>query len=192
MENLYRICVKIYGTEPTLPAQDADLFVPIFHEWIRDRALDVVALDVADYAHVPDSPGIMLVAHEVSFALDRADGEFGVLAQRRTPFQGHAVDAIEATIRQAMTVAARLQQDRRLAGRLAFDAARLRIEANDRLLVPNSDDGYEAFAPLVQTAVERIFDGLSVTIARITNDPRDRLAVEVRVDTEADLGELAA
>ena len=59
---LQRICVKLYAPEPGIGDQD---FVPIFHDWIRDQSLaNLVLFDVADYAHVPESPGIVLVTHE--------------------------------------------------------------------------------------------------------------------------------
>ena len=39
-------------------------FIPIFHEWIKSRRLeDEVMIDVADYSHVPDGPGVILVGH---------------------------------------------------------------------------------------------------------------------------------
>ena len=178
---LYRICVKCYASEYTVE-NDAELFVPIFHEWIRERALDLVMLDVADYAHAPDSPGIVLVCHEASFALDRSDGRLGLLGQRRLPFDGSASEGIAETLRQTLAVAARLEEDPRVRGKLSFDPARLRIEANDRLLAPNSNDGYRDFAPLVRQAVGTAFGIAEPALEKIDNDPRDRLAVFVRLD----------
>ncbi len=192
VDDFYRVCVKIYASEHAIE-DDAALFVPIFHEWIRDRALDLVALDVADYAHAPESPGIMLVCHEVSFSLDRADGTFGLLAQRRTPIAGTAVDAIATTIRQALGIGARLEGDPRVAGKLKFDPSTLRIEANDRLLIPNSDAGYTRFGHLVREAVGSVLGGEDATVVRVANDPRDRLAVDVSVHgTSSDIRELSS
>ena len=95
IEGLQRICLKLYAAEPGISDQ---VFVPIFHDWIRDQALeDLVLFDVADYAHVPESPGIVLVTHEASFSLDRSDGLFGLLAQRRVDGSGVAADMIATT-----------------------------------------------------------------------------------------------
>ena len=59
-----RVCVKLYAEDRGIGDQT---FVPIFHEWIRDQALEgLVLFDVADYAHVPDSPGIVLVTYEIT------------------------------------------------------------------------------------------------------------------------------
>jgi hypothetical protein len=103
MDRLYRVCVKIFAAEHKIE-DDAALFVPIFHEWIRDQVLDLVVLDVADYAHAPESPGIMLVCHEASFSLDRSDGRLGIVVQRRTPVDRGPVEAVASTMRLAVKV----------------------------------------------------------------------------------------
>ncbi|HUE97146.1 MAG TPA: hypothetical protein VMN39_10825 [Longimicrobiaceae bacterium] len=193
LDGFFRVCVKLYSPEPKGIESDAAAFVPIFHEWIREGTLDLVLFDVADYAHAPDSPGIMLVTHEASFALDRSDGRFGLFVQRRTPIEGDAVHAIAATLRHAIQVACMLERDPRLEGRLKFDAARPRIEANDRLRVPNTDEGFRTFAPAVQAALGAVYPGREIRIARVENDPRDRLTLDVRVAAEQGAGsELAA
>lgn len=191
MDGLHRVCVKIYASEHQIE-DDAALFVPIFHEWIRNCVLDLVMLDVADYAHVPESPGIMLVCHEASFSLDRSDGRFGLLVQRRTPLEAGAVDVISSTIRLAFEVAARLERDPRVSGKVRFDPSRLRLEANDRLLAPNSDDGYESFGPLVRKAARVAYGGSAPIVERVYNDPRDRLAVDVMLESAADVQEQLA
>jgi hypothetical protein len=182
----HRVCVKLYSPEATNSREDAAAFVPVFHDWIREQVLDVVLIDVADYAHVPDSPGIMLVSHEASFALDRSDGRFGLQVQRRTPVEGTPSDAIAATLRHALQAAGLLERDRRLAGRLAFDSANPRIEANDRLRVSNTEAGFELFEPIVREAVAAVYPGAAVSASRIENDPRDRLAVQVRTSQNGD------
>jgi hypothetical protein len=178
IEQPQRVCVKLYSTEPGIPDST---FVPIFHEWIRGRALGMVLLDVADYTHVPDSPGVMLIAHETTFSLDRSDGRFGLLAQQRRPIVGNADDAIATTLRQALLVADRLEADRRLAGRLAFDRTSIRIEANDRLRSPNSEIGFAAFEPWARTGVSRVYPHASIRAIPLAAPPRERLAIDVEI-----------
>ena len=179
IERLQRVCAKLYAAEPDGVGDEA--FVPIFHEWIRKRALDAVLLDVADYTHAPDSPGVVLVGHDATYALDRSDGRFGLLVQRRRPVDGDSTAAIVAALRGLVAVADRLESDRRLRGRLTFDRTSIRIEANDRLLSPNTDAGFEAFKPLVSDAVARVFPEAPGIATRVDNDPRNRLAVDVRL-----------
>jgi hypothetical protein len=179
--DFHRICVKLYAPEPAGITDDAAAYVPIFHQWIRDQVLDVVAIDVADYAHVPSSPGIMLVAHEVAFALDRSDGRFGLLAQRRTPIEGGPAQAVATTLRQAIAVAERLEREPSLGGQLQFDKSAPRVESNDRLRAPNTSEGYAVFEPIVREGVRAVYPGSEVVLGPVVNDPRDRLAIEVRV-----------
>jgi hypothetical protein len=183
MNQLSRVCVKVYAPDPGRAIDEAAVYVPIFHEWIRKGDLGVVAIDVTDYAHVPDSPGIMLVAHEIAFSLDRADGRFGLLGQRRTPIEGGAVASITTSLRQVLNFAERLQAEPQLNGVLNFDFSTVRIESNDRLNGPNTDEGYASFEPAVREALSIAFPGSTVAISRVQNDPRDRLAVEATIRT---------
>jgi len=64
-------------------------------------------------------------------------------------------------------------------GSLQFDRGRIRIEANDRLRAPNSDDGFVTFKPIVEAAAQRLSETSVIVVERAVNDPRDRLAVEV-------------
>lgn len=179
MKDLYRVCVKIYAPEPEGIAGDAATFMPIFHEWFREDSLGLVMIDVADYAHAPDSPGIMLVTYETSFALDRSDGRFGLLAQRRTRFPGDSEAAIAETLRQTLLVADKLEQDPRLTGKLRFDRSRIRIESNDRLRAPNTEAAFEEFSPVARDAVSSVFPDRELAVSRVSNDPRDRLSIQL-------------
>jgi hypothetical protein len=178
IENLQRVCVKIYATEANVGDQE---FVPIFHEWIRNHAIEgLVLFDVADYAHVPESPGVVLVAHEAHFALDRSDGRYGLLVQRRVDLGAPSTEVIATTVEQALQVVDKLESDPRLAGRLRFDRTTMRVEANDRLRAPNTDEGWRAFEPVVKSALARV-RGADARVQRVRNDPRDRLAADVEV-----------
>jgi hypothetical protein len=180
--HLYRYWAKVYAREPHTLDDTSAALVLVFHRWIRERALPAVMLDVADYAHVPEGPGVILVCHEVSFALDASDGRLGLAAQRRRPGEGGtagAVGVLAATLRQVREVADRLQREPSLEGRLRFDSSVVRVEINDRLWAPNTSDAFAAVAPLVQRAAATAFPGASPAVARLANDPRERLAVEI-------------
>jgi hypothetical protein len=183
IEDLQRICVKLYAPDPGVGDQ---AFIPIFHQWIRDRTIgNLVLFDVADYAHVPESPGVVLVTHEASFSLDRSDGLFGLLAQRRVNGSEGAADMIATTLQQVLQVAAKLEEDPRLGGKLEFDRSRIMVEANDRLRAPNTDEGYRALEPVVSTAIKAVFSDSTLRVTRVNNDPRDRLAADVSVEIAA-------
>src|SRR5262245_30245094 len=176
MKEVGRLTVKIFSPEPAVPDEQ---FVPIFHKWIRTRALgNVLLLDVADYTHVPEGPGVVLVGHDTTFSLDRSNGQFGLLAQRRRPFGGDPVDGVVATLEALFATADALERDASGAG-LRIDRARIRIEANDRLRTPNTDDGFLFLRPVVAAAAQRVFGDREIVVERVENDRRERLALDV-------------
>ena len=64
-------------------------FVPVFHNWIQDKAIDDhLLIDVADYSHILDGPGVMLVAHEGNFSLDQESLQPGIMYMRKTDIEG--------------------------------------------------------------------------------------------------------
>jgi hypothetical protein len=176
--NVRRVCAKLYAARAT--GITDDVFVPLFHEWIQKRALPGVLLDVADYTHVPDGPGVILVGHSTTFALDRGDGRFGLLAQRRRP-DSDTNTVIASVVRELLDVATILEADERVAGALVFDRSVLRIEMNDRLYARNSDAAFEDIAPLARHAIAAVLGRSPAAIERVENDPRDRLALIARL-----------
>lgn len=174
---LERVCAKVYAPEPGIP--DAD-FVPVFHDWIRRRVIGGVLLDVADYTHVPDGPGVALVGHEFTYSLDRSDGRFGLLVQRRRSTGANTEASIVATISTLLTAAEKLETHRSLRGVIKFDRSVIRVESNDRLRAPNDAEGLEMLRASSEAAVKRAFPTGEVSIHPVDDDSRNRLAVTIR------------
>ena len=75
---------------------DLELFIPVFHEWIqKDLIPNHVMVDVADYKHIPDGPGIMLISHEGNFSIDLENGEIGFLYVRKQPLKKDIINNIQ-------------------------------------------------------------------------------------------------
>ena len=74
-----KFCLK---QEPTLQPED---ILPIFQRWIQDHAIVGMLIDVIDYKHVPEGPGIVLIADEFDLAYDsrRRRNRFVLCAQAR-------------------------------------------------------------------------------------------------------------
>src|SRR5688500_6404450 len=94
-----------------------------------------------------------------------------------------AAEVIATTVRQALQVVDKLEGDPRLAVKLRFDRSNVRVEANDQLRAPNTDEGWRAFEPVVRSGVARAA-GAAARVERVRNDPRDRLAADVEVVLE--------
>src|SRR4051812_30443994 len=80
--HLDHLNVKIYATQDAR-VQWHDL-IPIFHRWIRDNVLPGTLIDVADYAHVPAGPGILLISHDAFYSVDNRENRLGFLYNQRT------------------------------------------------------------------------------------------------------------
>mgnify|MGYP001547542486 FL=1 len=175
--DLQRFCIKVFA-RPS-PQFDDEALIPIFHEWIRDGVPLGTLIDVTDYRHVPHGPGVMLIAHEANFAVDRAEGgRLGLLYQRKTVYPAAELHRrILGAAQQAVAAAQRLASDVRLEGNLAFDAGALRFIANDRLLAPNTEEAYGTLVPQLRRAAEALYGECELRPA--APDPRDRLAVDV-------------
>ena len=171
---------------------DEAIFIDIFQEWIRRRALGGILLDVADYRHVPNGPGLMLITHEINFALDQAEGRFGLLAQRKLgQAEGHPARILELAQATA-AFGALLEADPRLGGKLRLEAGGFHYIANDRLLAPNDEAGFTAVRPALEAAATALYPGQTVSLERVANHPRDRLTVAVESGTALGFADLAA
>lgn len=187
--NIDRFAVKF-------PAQATEAFdqvklIPILHGWIRNKTLPGTLLDVVDYRHVPQGPGIMLITYEVNYALDEGDGELGLYAQQKVN-QGHGSQsaAIEHVLRSTARFGALLEQEDSLGGSLKFQGDRFYFIANDRLHAPNSPEGFAALKGDLEAVAQAVYPGKSVTLTRINNDPRARLTVEVAIGESVSLESL--
>lgn len=174
--DLVRIGAKLYADAPGDLALDA--FIPLFHSWIQRRELDGVPIDVADYAHVPEGPGVMLIGHESDRSLDLGEGRPGVLYQRKREGEGALEERIAAAIRAADGLADALEADP-LAGGLRFGRDEILLRVVDRLRAPNDDATADALRPAIAAALEEVRPGRAAGITRVTADPRGPLSMRV-------------
>lgn len=184
--DINRFCIKFYA-RPGATIDEA-VFIEVFHDWIRRRKLAGVLIDVADYRHVPDGPGVMLITHEVNYSMDHTDGRFGLLAERKLgPGDGHTSRIVEL-VRSTAAFGALLESDRRVRGKLSLEGGLFHYLSNDRLLAPNNTESFARVQPDLAAAAAIIYPGQSVSISHLSNDPRDRLTLVVeagRVDMKA-------
>src|SRR5262245_7474964 len=167
--DVVRIGAKLYAENPE--AIDLEALIPLFHGWIQGGGLDGVPIDVADYAHVPDGPGVMLIGHEADRSLDLGEGRPGALYQRKRQGTGTLEERLAAAIEAADRLAAGIEADP-AAGGVRFGRDEILIRVNDRLAAPNDDATLEALRPAIGAALARVRPGRSATVARVTEDPR--------------------
>jgi len=186
-----KIDLKVLAAKRPVQLEHA---IPVFHGWIRERSLDELMVDVADYTHVPDGPGVVLVCHDAIYSLDQGGGELGLLYSRRHethPSLGAISsldDRLASVFRRALSACARLERERDLAG-LSFPGDRFELSINDRRV------GAAAAGELAQ-ALERLsgwlFAGEKPRVEVGGGGDGSRLHATVHRDRAAGIGELLA
>ena len=187
--DLERFCIKFF-TRSNAELDEANL-IAIFHEWIRLHKLKGTLIDVADYRHVPNGPGVMLITHEINYAMDHHDGQLGISAQRKLGEGATHQDRIVALARAAASFGQLLESDARVKHQLNFEGGKFHYMANDRLHAPNTDETFAALQPDIEAAAAQLYPGQTVSVTRLENDPRDRLTAVIEVGQEIDIGTLA-
>jgi hypothetical protein len=176
MNNVQHFNVKVFAT-PDSSVSWPDL-IPVFHRWIQERTVPETLIDVADYAHVPAGPGVVLVAHEAIYSVDNRNNRLGLLYNRRTALDGSGEDRLKQALNAALSAARALEQEPELGGRLRFDPRNLEVAVNDRLLAPNSQKTFEQLSPVIASVVTEQLGG-PVTLEWDSN-PRGLFRVRVR------------
>ncbi len=176
-EDLQKIAVKLFVENPA--AVRLREIVPVFHRWIQKGSVDGMLIDVADYGHLPDGPGVVLVGHEGDYSMDAMEGPLGLLYTRRQPLPGPLPDRVRSCLKAALRACAALEGDPLFEGTFRFRTGEALFLANDRLLAPNTEEAFAALRPGLESAFGALWGG-RVELARDATDPRRRLAVQVK------------
>ena len=151
----------------------------VFHRWIQDGVFPETLIDVADYSHVPAGPGVLLIGHEANYSLDNSRNRLGLLYARKTASDASAERVLDQSYDAALAACRCLEQETDFRGRLTFDPEEIEVTLNDRLLHPNTDEGWEAVRPEATDFLDRRFGG-GHTLQRVVADPRERLTFTIR------------
>lgn len=173
---MQHVNIKIFADRADIQIGDA---IAVFHQWIQDSVTPELLVDVADYQHVPDGPGVMLIGHEANYSLDETDGRLGLLYNRKAAVEGDAQAALRQAFDAALNAARLLETVTPFAGKLHFDEGDVEIIINDRLLAPNTDTTWDALRP----EIERFFTSLygeGHVVLEHRGEPRDRFRVGVQ------------
>lgn len=164
---------RIKVTFPTAgPVPDLEPAVPAFHRFIQRGLVEGLVLDVADYRHVPQGPGVLLVGHDVDYGVDERG--FSVVRKRSAgdPVSLQLRDALRMGLGALEAIADDVALD------VEVDRARFTVTAFDRSLGPVGEVAAalrEEVAPLVGELY-----GADAKVAAVEPaDPREAPAVHV-------------
>lgn len=161
--------------QPTLEPED---ILPIFQRWIQEHRVEGMLIDVIDYKHVPEGPGIVLIADEADFAYDLTDGETGLHYIRKRDLPGDLSQALQITISSALAAARALEAE--APGDIVFDFSTAKISFFDRMRYRNDPAVFENTRPALTNLLGDIFCE-TVTLSRMYDDPRAVFAVRCTV-----------
>lgn len=161
----HKLIVKFFLEDPAAVARKQ--FVPVFHRFIQTGAIpDHLLIDVADYEHVHQGPGTVLVSHEAIFYLDNHEGRPGLTYQRKQPVPGatslreRLAHVVAATLRPA----ALLEDEPTFEGGLRFRTDEIVFRVNDRLLAPNTPETFHAIEPELRPFLSDLCGNLPLTL----------------------------
>lgn len=178
--------VKVYTKAGEI---ELEKLVPVFHEWIRNKKIpDELLIDVADYAHVPQGPGVVLIGHQSDYYLDVADDRPGLLYSRKRGFDGDFQAGIDDTFRRALLACKMLEEESDLDFEFATTEVLFRVQ--DRLNAPNADSTYEAYEPALRRATSTFF-GDSASFERV-GGPREPFTVRIKTGANTSVDDTLA
>ena len=187
--DLHKFCVKIFVENPA--AVRLDSFIPVYHRWIQKQAVEGMLVDVADYGHLPQSPGVMLVAHEADYCMDSMEGPLGLLYNRKAHAAGRLSDRIAAAFKSALGACVKLENEPEFQGKLRFKGGSAVFIANDRLNAPNTEEAFQALRSDLAAALAKVYPS-NFELSRSTADPRSRLTVHITTSQPSDAASLLA
>ena len=171
--NLQRIDVKLLLDCP--PDPDLDQFLVIFDRWRKadDHPADWV--DLADYAHMPGGPGILIAGKRDTFSVNLNPPGPGLLTSVRSGLEGLLEDRFREALRRAREFNAAVMAEPEFPAEFSVREGAWEICVNDRLGFPNTDPKDRLVRPAVAAA-------LGVAPGSLTRDPdsRNRLGYSAR------------
>jgi len=156
--------VKLFA-QPDL-APDLGAAIPVFHRFIQTGVLNEPLIDVADYRHVPEGPGVILVGQDGIYSLDSVKGRLGLTYTRRTVLEGSVEDRIRQAFRCAVKCAGLLSQAPEFMGKLGFSSRECEISVNDRLLSPNNEETWSRLKPDLTAVLDGVWGAGQYQVSR--------------------------
>jgi rhodanese-related sulfurtransferase len=178
-----RIAVVLRRQRSRSTPLDLHPFLGIFHRMIQRKSVPGLLIDVADYAHVPDGPGIVLIGHEADYGIDLAGGRAGLLTTRKRLRGVSLADALRVTLQSALAAVSALEAEPEVKLRFALNGFELHIL--DRLAAENSDAGLAGAKRELEPLLAALY-GRDVRVERASaDDPRRPLVLHIEASGAA-------
>ena len=171
--NVQHVNIKFFIENPE--TVKLDTFQGVFNTWIQRHVTAEMLVDVAEYLHVHNGPGIVLIGHEANYSLDNAQGRLGLLYNRKAQLDGSAQEKLIQAADAALTAAAVLEKE----NGLRFNGREAQLVINDRLLAPNTVETFAALQPDLKAFFDRLYKGAAYELNH-KPDARERFQVDAK------------
>lgn len=175
--NPLRLSVRL---DATGPVRDLDPAIDVFHRFIQQGLVEGLILDVADYRHVQQGPGVLLVGHDVDYGINHA----GLTVTRKRSSTDDVGRQFTDLLRMALGAVEAIAYDGSL--EVSVSPSRLTVTAFDRR-IPR-DELAEGLLAGVAPVVSEVYGADAVT--RIANGTDERYAPRVKVTAPDEVPDL--
>ena len=174
--NPLRLSIKIFATKP-IARDELHPFIGVFHRFIQAAVVPGLLIDVADYAHVPDGPGVMLIGHEVDYGIDLAGGRAGLLTTRKRAGDAELSALFRDALAKAFAAARAIEADDTVPVRFELDA--IEITLPDRLAAPNNAHAFDLVCKELLSVALAVFGSAAKFENAAGSDPRRMLTLRL-------------
>jgi hypothetical protein len=162
-------------------AVDLPAMIPVFHRWIAEPPVEGLLVDVADYKHVHNGPGVILIGHESDFALNLRDGRPGVQVTRKRGWPAAGADDLRSRLLLLLRLVAQAESaltgEDLPGGRLRFLPDEIELQFSDQLRSPGAPQTFAAVRPVVAAALAEHYPEHTVTVEYVSAHPQAPLTV---------------
>jgi hypothetical protein len=164
MPDLQRIQIKMAADAPA--GLSLEPFLVIFARWRKEKH-PAEWVDLADYAHLPRGPGIVLVGHRCSIAFDLADPGPGILYTARKGLSGTPAERFASAFAGCLDLARRLTAEPEFPKDVRLRPGSLELRFNDRLETPDTPETDAELRPVVEQGLSKLFGAGEYDLRRI-------------------------
>jgi len=184
----FRTQVKFFLENPA--AVDMAAFTGVFQRWIQQKALGELLIDVADYRHVFQGPGVVLIGYESDYAIENRNGRLGLLYTRKRQLDPDLPAQLRTSFRLALAACQRLEADSSFRPGLKFRADEIEIRFADRLQLPNRAESFGVVEESLRGALTELYGTRTVQLAPVQGDARQLFTVAVHAEGVSSLADL--
>jgi hypothetical protein len=184
----FRTQIKFFFENPA--TIDVAAFTAVFQRWIQQNAIDELLIDVADYRHVFEGPGIMLIGHASDYSIESRDGRLGLLYTRKRQPEPDLLSQLRASFRLALGACNLLEAETTFEPRLKFRAHEIELRFADRLQLPNRAESLEVVKDDLAVVLAEVYGGTSAQVTPVANDARQLFTLQVQQPAARSLADL--